>query len=283
MNEDLRAPRSIDDILDRLTHIRKAGNGWQADCPCPGHDTPQRHLSVKDVGDKALVTCFQLHTYEEIIKALSFDSLTYDRTATKPVTVTPKELGKIVCAYDYTGADGNLLYQVVRYDPKDFRQRRPDGKGAWTWNLNGITPVLFMLPDIVRAVSWGEVIFIAEGEKDALNLWGIGLVATTNSGGAGKWRPEYADVLTGGRVIVIPDNDKAGRLHSKQVCDSLYGKALSLKVLEIPAPAKDVTELLEAGGDWIQFDSLVETQAFNYTPGNWPPLTVTPGRGAIRI
>jgi len=38
---------------------------------------------------------------------------------------------KIVATYDYTDESGNLLFQVVRYDPKDFRQRRPDGKGGW--------------------------------------------------------------------------------------------------------------------------------------------------------
>ena len=41
--------------------------------------------------------------------------------------------GKIVAVYDYRDADGTLLYQVVRYEPKTFRQRRPDGNGGWIW------------------------------------------------------------------------------------------------------------------------------------------------------
>jgi hypothetical protein len=41
--------------------------------------------------------------------------------------------GRIVATYDYTDDKGELLYQVVRLEPKDFRQRRPDGKGGWVW------------------------------------------------------------------------------------------------------------------------------------------------------
>jgi hypothetical protein len=32
----------------------------------------------------------------------------------------------VVATYDYTDDKGGLLYQVVRYEPKSFRQRRPD-------------------------------------------------------------------------------------------------------------------------------------------------------------
>ena len=33
-----------------------------------------------------------------------------------------------------------LLYQVIRYDNKSFSQQRPDGKGDWIRNLQGIKP-----------------------------------------------------------------------------------------------------------------------------------------------
>src|SRR5262245_43639267 len=36
-----------------------------------------------------------------------------------------KHRGKIVATYDYGDETGKLLFQVVRFDPKDFRQRRP--------------------------------------------------------------------------------------------------------------------------------------------------------------
>jgi putative DNA primase/helicase len=37
-------------------------------------------------------------------------------------------MGKEVAAYDYHDENGKLLYQVVRFEPKDFRQRRPNGE-----------------------------------------------------------------------------------------------------------------------------------------------------------
>src|SRR5262245_59904513 len=38
---------------------------------------------------------------------------------------------RIIAIYDYRDEKGNLLYQGIRYAPKDFRQRRPDGNGGW--------------------------------------------------------------------------------------------------------------------------------------------------------
>ena len=45
---------------------------------------------------------------------------------------------RIVATYPYHDAAGKVLFEVVRYEPKDFRQRRPDrpipanGFGIWT-------------------------------------------------------------------------------------------------------------------------------------------------------
>lgn len=94
---------------------------------------------------------------------------------------------KMVKAYDYTDVEGNLLFQVCRMEPKDFRQRRPNGNGKWIWNLKGVDRVLYHLPQIQRA---SEVI-VCEGEKDADTLMNMGFVATTCPMGAKKWRPEY--------------------------------------------------------------------------------------------
>jgi hypothetical protein len=111
---------------------------------------------------------------------------------------------RIVEAYDYRDERGALLFQVVRFEPKDFRQRRPDGKGGWTWSVKGIRPVPYRLPELL-AVPADALVFIVEGEKDANNLAELGLIATCNAGGAAKrgkdgkpgkskWRPE---LLTG--------------------------------------------------------------------------------------
>src|SRR5262249_12363741 len=73
---------------------------------------------------------------------------------------------KIVATHDYADQAGNLLYQTCRIEPKDFRQRRPDGSGGWIWNLRGVTRVLYRLPEVMKA----ETVCVTEGEKDADNL-----------------------------------------------------------------------------------------------------------------
>ena len=80
---------------------------------------------------------------------------------------------------------------------------------------------------------------VVEGEKDADRLRALGFVATTNPQGAGKWRPEYAEILAGKRVVVLPDNDDAGRKHAGKVAASLRGKAASVKVLGLDGPARE--------------------------------------------
>src|SRR5437588_16042 len=59
-----------------------------------------------------------------------------------------RELGgrMIEATYDYTDEVGGLVFQVVRFQPKDFRQRRPLADGEWEWNLRGITPPLYRFP-----------------------------------------------------------------------------------------------------------------------------------------
>jgi len=167
---------------------------------------------------------------------------------------------KIVASYDYTDEFGTLLFQVVRLAPKTFRQRRPDGKGGWIWNLEGVTRVLYRLPELMEALALERRVFVVEGEKDVENLARLGIVATCNPGGAGKWRDAYADQLVGAEVVVLPDHDKAGRDHAEAVARSLVGKTARVRLLELSGlPDKgDVTDWLTQGGTGDGLNALVE-------------------------
>jgi len=145
---------------------------------------------------------------------------------------------KLVKTYDYADAAGNVIFQVCRMEPKSFRQRRPDGKGGWIWSLQGITPVLYRLPEVIKA----EEVLICEGEKDADTLAALGLTATTCPMGAEKWRERYNEYLKGKRVVIIPDNDDAGRKHLAQVARSLVGAGIEARVVHMPDGIKDVSD-----------------------------------------
>ena len=154
----------------------------------------------------------------------------------------------IVQKYDYVDEHGELRYQVCRYMPKEFRQRRPDpdNPGRWLWNLQGVEPLLFNLPAIIDAPE----VVIVEGEKDVLALQAVGVAATCNSGGAGKWHDGFARWFRGKHVLVVADNDEAGRKHAHAVALALHDSARSVRVCDVCAnlPAKgDVSDLLAGG------------------------------------
>jgi hypothetical protein len=154
-----------------------------------------------------------------------------------------------VATYDYRDAAGRLLYQTVRKEPKGFYQRRADGAGGWLYNLDGVDRVLYRLPDLLAAGS-DDWVFVVEGEKDADRVVSLGLVATTNVGGAGKWRDRYSETLRGRRVCLLPDQDEPGRKHALDVAASLVQHgAAEVKVLLLPGlPEKgDVSDWLNEG------------------------------------
>jgi len=184
-----------------------------------------------------------------------------------------------VAWYDYCDEQGHLLYQVVRFEPKDFRVRRPDGRGGWTWGLNNVRRVLYRLPE---ALACQDLILVTEGEKDVEAARRIDLVATCNPFGAGKWCDQYSEMLVGKLVAIIADADAAGRAHAHSVAESLADKAVGVKALELPE-AKDLAEWVERGGtrqalmeligntrEWrastIQAEAAPETHAPNVTP-----------------
>jgi hypothetical protein len=148
-----------------------------------------------------------------------------------------------VATYDYTDEAGKLLYQVCRFEPKDFRQRQPDGYGGWVWNLKGVQRVLYRLPEVLKADALG----VCEGERDADNLAEINITATCNPAGAGKWQPSYSACLKDKRIVIFPDNDDPGRKHALQVATSLLPVAAEVRIAESPPPSKDVSDYLAAG------------------------------------
>ena len=156
---------------------------------------------------------------------------------------------RIVAEYDYRDEHGTLLYQSVRYEPKEFRQRRPKAGGGWDWTTEGVHRVPYRLPELLKSDPKRPV-FICEGEKDCDRLAALSLTATTNVGGAGNWLSEYNDHLAGRHVVIVPDNDAKGWDHARAVARHLQGVAASVKIIELPdLPEKgDVSDWLAKGG-----------------------------------
>jgi hypothetical protein len=178
---------------------------------------------------------------------------------------------RVVATYDYPDEHGELLYQVVRFGPrKDFRQRRPDPSkpDGWEWTVKGSRPILYRLPEVLSNIRAGAITFIVEGEKDADNLAREGLCATCNPMGAGKWSDALSALLAGADVVILPDNDDAGRAHAATVGASLRGVAKRVRVLELPElpPKGDVSDWLNLGGDVAELLTLTSKAAKDWSP-----------------
>lgn len=169
---------------------------------------------------------------------------------------------RILATYTYRDELGALLFEVLRYEPKKFVQRRPDGAGGWVWKLGDTRRVLYRLPELLAADP-AETVYVCEGEKAADAVAGLGLVATCSPHGAGKWRAAYAEWLRGRHVVILPDNDEPGRQHARAVADSLQDVAASVQVVALPGlPEKgDAFDWREAGGTADQLTALMANVA----------------------
>lgn len=149
--------------------------------------------------------------------------------------------------YDYTDEHGEVVYQIRRYEPKTFRQVRPDGNGGWLHNLDGVTPVPYRLHEMLARPN--EPVFVVEGEKAADRLAKLGILATTNNGGSKNWKPELNQWFAGRNVVILPDNDEAGRAHAQTVVANIFDGAAAVKVVELSGLSDkgDVVDYLAAG------------------------------------
>jgi putative DNA primase/helicase len=271
---------TIADFLAKLDGAKPQGSGWIARCPAHQDRSPSLSVTEGDQG-RILLTCHAGCATESVCAALG---LRVNDLFAEPPQKASNPRYEFERAYDYRDESGALLFQAVRQrlsNPrecpaaklKNFAQRKPDGRGGWDYKLNGTRRVLYALPELLQSHRQATV-FISEGEKDADRLRALGLVATTNPQGAGKWRADYAESLRGRDVVILPDNDQPGRAHAQTVARSLQGVAASIKVLELPGlPEKgDVSDWLDAGGQVETLCAMVDDLP-EWMPGVPPAAT----------
>lgn len=169
---------------------------------------------------------------------------------------------KIAAIYQYRDLSGAVVHETVRYEPKRFTQRRPDGKGGHVYSLQGIEPVLYRLPEIMAAKATTPII-VVEGEKDVDNLVNLGYQATTSPMGAGKWHLSYSIYLEDATVVILPDNDVTGIKHAVQVLTSLYWLTQGVKIVRLPGGHKDVSDWIKSGGTCEQLDEIMNAAHFS--------------------
>lgn len=224
------------EVIARALGGHRSGSQWMAHCPA--HDDGDPSLAIREHDGRVLAHCHAGCSQRDVIDALRALGLW-------ECPSNGRAERSIVAVYDYTDERGQMLYQVVRFVPKDFRPRYPNGRGGWTWRKHS-RQVLYRLPEVLEA----PIVFVVEGEKDVETLREHGFCATTNAGGAkAAWLESYTEALRCRDVIIVPDNDGPGWERARRIAQALLGQAKRIRVFdEVPrSGAKDISAWFEGG------------------------------------
>ena len=226
-------------ILERfkVPYHRRCANHWRAHCPAHQDEHESLSIWMGKHGDRVMIGCWAGCNKNDVLHAvgLTMKELFRPKQNAYGHDQAARPERKLVAEYDYLDENGELLYQSLRYEPKDFRQRRPCPRtGNWLWDLCGVRLVLYRTPEILRQTA--KVVWLVEGEKAADTLARAGLLATCNVGGCGMgWRDEYGVQLRGRRVVLLPDNDAPGRQLMQKAAGSLLARgAAGIRYVDLP-------------------------------------------------
>ena len=183
------------------------------------------------------------------------------RQAARRLTKTQLDQGfKPSGFYEYTDQEGNPLFWRIRLDhPEKGKWIRPLSFIDGEWQLK--EPMfpegkpLYNLRHI--ASSLDATVWIVEGEKCADLLSKFGLIATTSgsssSAGSADWSP-----LANRKVVIWPDNDKAGLRYAEDVTEQLLHLNCNVKWVDISKLGwSDAADGADAV-DWLHPDATKE-------------------------
>jgi 5S rRNA maturation endonuclease (ribonuclease M5) len=242
----------MNEIIMKLKGVKGSGTQYTALCPAHDDKNPSLAVSVKD--GKILLHCHAGCSTENIVAAIGLemkDLFADERPAYTNGNGKPNR--EIAAVYDYKDLNGNIVHSTIRYNPKGFCQRRPDPNNPaghiYKDVFKDITPVLYNLQAVTRAIKDKKPVIVVEGEKDCESLAHLGFTATTCAMGAGKWRKHYSDMLKGGTVYIIADHDEAGANHAQSVAKSLAGKAEAVYMVDLTAALPETMTEIPGGYD----------------------------------
>jgi len=268
-------------VLSKLPKAKRNGTGWQARCPAHNDRRPSLSIAEGD-GGRALLHCHAGCTAEAVASALGLKMAdlmpeaapalprrpgskaprpsckTY-ATAAEAVAQLESRHGKPAARWTYHDAGGEPVGLVLRWNLADGgKDIRPVSKTAGGWGNVGMPEPrpLYALPELLARA--GGRVYVTEGEKCADAARSVGLLATTSPHGSksadkADWRP-----LTGRQVVILPDNDRAGRQYAETVAGILarLSPPAAVRFVELP-------ELPEGGdiADWLNNRDSSEPEA----------------------
>ena len=247
----------MNDILQRLTGVKRASGDEHYLALCPCHNDHKPSLDIK-AGSKGIVMNCPVCGADgkAVMQALGLDvrELFYEQQTSqeKPPSV------------DYLYSD---TLKKTRYYTWDSRKSRYEKAfcwyhlegGAWIKGKGAEQPPLYKQKNIEWAKSHSQTLYIVEGEKDVDTLTKkLKLPAVCSPHGAGsgrlenKWREEYNALFSGADVAILADNDEAGRALAEHIAVEILPFAKSVKLPDLSfewedlKPKGDITDIYES-------------------------------------
>lgn len=238
---------TYEQILSRFVIEKRQGDKAQA--KCQGHDDRKGSLSIELKGDKVVMFCHAGCLLDAVLASVDLKITDlFLNSSQKPESL-----------YQYHNEDGSLAYEKEKYrnadGSKDFIYRHTTTEGTLSYT-KGDKRILYRYLQYKEAVSKGDLIIYPEGEKDCNTAIALGYPATT-MGGASDWKPEYALLFKGARLVIAFDKDKAGIDLTVKMIDSLKPVCTSLKVIVLSGSAKDLSEWVCQGHNRQELDQLI--------------------------
>lgn len=274
-------------LLDALARfgVRRTTKGWTACCPAHEDKHPSLDLIEGDAG-KPVLHCRAGCTADAVIGALGLswrdllrqqdpdlppdrepDLLRDQETIALPRMVQhDRRAGSAskTTFYEICNRAGDLVAKHVRIDfppgsekPKAYRWQLPSGE----WTLDGMKPN--DLPLFGAELLDGEdgPVYLCEGEKAALALGSLGVLALGTVTGAGATpSARVLEILKGYDVVPWPDHDEVGRKHMRRISELLRGVARSVRTIRWGTrDGDDAADFVAGGGTREDLERLLQT------------------------
>lgn len=207
----------LQNILSRLKGVKKVGpNTYRAYSPLRDEKEPSLYITEKS--DGTILMCD--HGGGDTKATLAAIGLTMcilfpsgGSEGSGPKGPAPSR--KVAAIYKYLDKNGELVAEKVRYTNKNFfwRSKKPDG--SYDYHKPENVPLYNGM-----VLEKAEAVFLVEGEKDVDTLTKHGLPAVSLPNGA-HWENEYVAYFSDKVIIILPDNDDAGRGYAKAALKAL--------------------------------------------------------------
>lgn len=198
-----------------------------------------------------------------------------DTRGLKPATLVTHRIGWdgqrfTIPVYDKDG----VLRSIRRYKPKPAKNEAKFLPIIIEGHKYG--DVRLFNERVLDDLPKGERVVLCEGELDCLVLSQAGVPAVTHTGGAGAFKEEWVARFRGLRVVIVYDNDKAGRDGAEKVAALMFGAGVDVSVARLPETVGDkgdVTDYfvaLAGTAEEFKVDVLAQAKAWTAPPPDRP-------------